>query len=71
MKVETVVKILRRISRLSKKERKVIVTRFGLDDGEPKTLEQVGLEMWITKERVRQIEGKALTKLYAKNSTTE
>ena len=37
--------------------------RFGLDDGRPKTLEEVGKEFDVTRERIRQIEAKALRKL--------
>ena len=51
------------LSRLSECERRVIVQRFGLDDGEPKTLDRIGKEYKITRERVRQIENKALHKL--------
>jgi RNA polymerase primary sigma factor len=48
---------------LSPRERRVIETRFGLDDGRSKTLEDVGLEFGLTKERIRQIEKEALAKL--------
>lgn len=46
-------------------ERKVIEMRFGLVDGEPKTLDSIGKEFGITRERVRQIETQALNKLRA------
>lgn len=48
---------------LSDRERRIIVMRFGLDDGRIKTLEEVRKEFGITKERVRQIESKTLVKL--------
>jgi RNA polymerase primary sigma factor len=46
-------------------ERKVIEMRFGLVDGEPRTLDNIGKEFGITRERVRQIETQALNKLRA------
>lgn len=48
---------------LSEREQKVLRMRFGFDDGKPKTLEEVGQEFQVTRERIRQIEGKALRKL--------
>lgn len=51
------------LSSLTERERKVIVLRFGLDDGVPRTLEEVGQEFSVTRERIRQIEAKALRKL--------
>ena len=48
---------------LTERERKVLIDRYGLDDDVDKTLEQVGKELGITRERVRQIEEKALRKL--------
>ena len=48
---------------LKDRERQVIVLRFGLDDGHPRTLEEVGREFNVTRERIRQIEAKALRKL--------
>jgi len=47
---------------LSKREKKVIQLRFGLLDGHPRTLEEVGREFHLTRERIRQIEAKALSK---------
>ena len=41
----------------------MIVLRFGLEDGHPRTLEEVGKEFKVTRERIRQIEAKALRKL--------
>ncbi len=49
---------------LQERERVVIHLRFGLDDGEPQTLEQIGERIGLTRERVRQIENKALRKLF-------
>jgi len=48
---------------LSERERKVIELRFGLMDGHPRTLEEVGREFGVTRERIRQIESKTLCKL--------
>jgi RNA polymerase primary sigma factor len=48
---------------LTDRERKVLIRRFGLLDGKPKTLEEVGLEFNVTRERIRQIEAKALRKM--------
>ena len=48
---------------LTPREEKVIRLRFGLDDGRPRTLEEVGKEFNVTRERIRQIEAKALRKL--------
>ena len=48
---------------LAERERKVISLRFGLEDGHPHTLEEVGREFGVTRERIRQIESKTLAKL--------
>jgi RNA polymerase primary sigma factor len=48
---------------LADRERKVIKFRFGLEDGHPRTLEEVGREFGVTRERIRQIESKTLVKL--------
>lgn len=48
---------------LTDRERKVLYLRFGLKDGRPRTLEEVGQHFNVTRERIRQIEGKALSKL--------
>ena len=48
---------------LTEREQKVLRLRFGLDDGRPRTLEEVGKQFSVTRERIRQIEAKALRKL--------
>ena len=48
---------------LDDRERKIIVQRFGLDGGKPKTLEQVGKKFGVTRERIRQVQNIALAKL--------
>ncbi len=51
------------LSDLTERERRVVRMRFGLDDGQVRTLEEVGREFGVTRERVRQIESKTLAKL--------
>ena len=48
---------------LTPRERRVLRLRFGLEDGRSRTLEEVGKEFDVTRERIRQIEAKALRKL--------
>jgi RNA polymerase primary sigma factor len=48
---------------LSVRERKIVELRFGLSDGAPRTLEEVGVEFGVTRERIRQIEAKTLSKI--------
>ena len=55
--------LLEVLSTLTERERKVLELRFGLEDGEVHTLEEVGEEFHVTSERIRQIESKALRKL--------
>lgn len=51
------------LATLTEREQKVLIRRFGILDGQPQTLEQVGEDMKVTRERIRQIEAKALRKL--------
>ncbi|MEO3783218.1 RNA polymerase sigma factor RpoD [Actinocorallia sp. B10E7] len=51
------------LSTLSEREQRIIQLRFGLADGHPRTLEEVGREFGVTRERIRQIESKTLAKL--------
>ena len=51
------------LSTLTPREKKVLELRFGLVDGRNRTLEEVGKEFDVTRERIRQIEAKALRKL--------
>ena len=55
--------ILEVLTTLTERERRVLNLRFGLEDGRPRTLEEVGKEFDVTRERIRQIEAKALRKL--------
>jgi len=48
---------------LDDRERKIILMRFGLDGGKPKTLEEVGKKFGVTRERIRQLQNIALAKL--------
>ena len=51
------------LSTLTPREKRVLVLRYGLEDGRNRTLEQVGAEFDVTRERIRQIEAKAIRKL--------
>jgi len=51
------------LAALSERERKVLILRYGLDDSDPKTLEEIGRRLGLTRERVRQIETEALKRL--------
>jgi RNA polymerase primary sigma factor len=51
------------LSELTPREQRVLILRFGLEDGRSRTLEEVGLEFYVTRERIRQIEAKAVRKL--------
>ena len=55
--------LLEILDTLTPREEKVLRLRYGLDDGKPRTLEEVGKEFNVTRERIRQIEAKALRKL--------
>ena len=54
------------LGKLPEREERVLRLRFGLDDGRERTLEEVGREFNVTRERIRQIEMKALRKLRVK-----
>ena len=51
------------LGELNEREREVVIMRFGLDDEQPRTLEEVGKTFGVTRERIRQIESKTLAKL--------
>jgi RNA polymerase primary sigma factor len=55
--------VLQILNSLEPREKSVVIMRFGLDDDEPKTLEEIGKVFGVTRERIRQIETKALRKL--------
>ena len=55
--------VLEALDDLSDREKEVVRLRFGLDDGRPRTLEEVGKQFGVTRERIRQIESKTLAKL--------
>jgi RNA polymerase sigma factor (sigma-70 family) len=57
--------IARIIDALPKKEKDVLLRRFGLQGHRPKTLEEIGNEFYVTRERVRQVEAKAISPIYA------
>ncbi|HVZ80931.1 MAG TPA: sigma-70 family RNA polymerase sigma factor [bacterium] len=56
-------KLMKLIQTLTDKEQKVILMRFGFNEDEPRTLEETGLSLGVTRERIRQIEEKALQKI--------
>ena len=55
--------IAKLLDTLTEREQRVLILRFGLRDGRSRTLEEVGKEFNVTRERIRQIEAKALRKL--------
>ncbi|WP_405343392.1 RNA polymerase sigma factor RpoD [Ruminococcus sp.] len=61
--------LIKALNSLTERERKVIELRFGLKDGIPMTLEQVGKKLGVTRERIRQIEAKAIRKLSRASSS--
>ena len=56
---------------LSKREAEVLKLRYGIDSGHEMTLEEIGREFDVTRERIRQIEAKALRKLRSKSKSTK
>src|SRR5665811_1094349 len=58
------------LDNLSGREQRIIQLRFGLTDGHPRTLEEVGREFGVTRERIRQIESKTLSKLRHPNRSS-
>ncbi|MGN0771823.1 MAG: RNA polymerase sigma factor RpoD [Christensenellales bacterium] len=61
--------LLQVLSTLTPREQEVLIMRYGINDSRPKTLEEVGKEFNVTRERIRQIEAKALRKLRHPNRT--
>jgi RNA polymerase sigma factor (sigma-70 family) len=64
------VEIVRLLAPLDERERQILRLRFGLDRGEPRTLEEVGEHFNLTRERIRQIEARAMSKLRHPSSDT-
>jgi RNA polymerase sigma factor (sigma-70 family) len=62
--------INRLLAPLDEREREILKLRFGLDRGEPRTLEEVGEHFNLTRERIRQIEARAMSKLRHPSSDT-
>ena len=62
--------VARLLAPLDEREREILCLRFGLDRGEPRTLEEVGAHFHLTRERIRQIEARALSKLRHPSSDT-
>jgi hypothetical protein len=60
---ETLLKLVKEHPAISERERKIIILRFGLEDGHERTLREIGNAFKVTRERIRQIEAKALRKL--------
>lgn len=63
MQVENFKEIIRHFDLLSETEQRILTLRYGLNDQEPQTLDVIGQEFGVTRERIRQIEGKSLEKL--------
>ena len=71
MRVQQILReeVLDMLNGLTARERRVIQLRYGLEDGYNRTLAELGDELGVSRERVRQIEAEALTKLRASNDT--
>ena len=54
------------LATLDQRESRILAMRFGLDNGQPKTLEEVGQQLGVTRERIRQIQEQALEKMRVK-----
>jgi RNA polymerase primary sigma factor len=63
MTIGSVESIEELLNQLTPQEKKIIVSRYGLDDGEQLTLEEIGIEMGLTRERIRQLERGAINKM--------
>ena len=63
LKKDNILEITKLLDNLSSRERLVLQLRFGLSDGKNRTLEDIGKMLGLTRERIRQIEKKALSKL--------
>lgn len=63
MTIGSVESIEELLNQLTPQEKKIIVSRYGLDDGEQLTLEEIGIEMGLTRERIRQLERDAINKM--------
>ena len=59
------------LASLDERESRILAMRFGLDNGRPKTLEEVGVRLGVTRERIRQIQEQALQKMRVKIETQE
>ena len=62
-RVQGIARVRRALERLDERERGVLLLRYGIDGGEPRTLEEIARQLGLTRERVRQIEKQALERL--------
>ena len=68
--MQSISEVARLLSSLDEREREILKLRFGLDGGEPRTLEQIGERLGLTRERIRQIEARALSRLRHPSNNT-